>query len=74
MSATRPYTVFVREIGGVGTTYIESAYANSAGDARVIVMRRCSEAWGEEAYPLSSLFCLGIADGDVNIIEWDDCL
>lgn len=63
------YTVFCREASGEGTIYISSDSGTSAKDAARKVLAECAQAWGMDA---SDIEVIGIAEGDVNILEWSD--
>lgn len=65
------YTVFVREANGTGTTYIASADATTPEEAAAKVLAMCAEDWGH-GYTVDDLHVLGVALGDIQIIEWDD--
>jgi hypothetical protein len=63
------FTVFVRESDNTGTTYITCVDAESIDAAKSAALAECAEAWDYELY---SLRVTGVAEGDVNILEWDD--
>lgn len=68
------YTVFVTEADGRGTTYITSVEADSVDQAKEMALQECSKEWGSggENYDRDDLRILGVAEGDVNIVEWSD--
>lgn len=70
---TQTYTVFVfvREGDNSGTTFISSATAATQEDAVSAVVEECRECW--DGY-LGELHVLGVAAGDVEILDWDDLI
>jgi hypothetical protein len=71
MSKARTYTVWVRQANHDGTTHVSSHNARSpAGAARQALSETRSD-WGGE-YKINELYVLGIAEGNVSLIEWND--
>lgn len=68
------FTVFIREADGTGTTFITSVEAETIEAAKDQALDECCEAWGSNGDPWdrNNLHILGIAEGDIHIIEWDD--
>lgn len=67
----KSYTVFIREDETPSTTFITAVEAPDREVAANLALAECLEAWGE-GYTLADLHVLGIAAGDVEILEWDD--
>jgi hypothetical protein len=65
----KTFTVFCRESSGEGTIYISSGIAATWQDAAVGVLAQCADAW--EMSP-DEIDVIGVAEGDVTIIAWDD--
>ncbi len=70
----KTYSVFIREANDTGTTFITSVEAADVEEAKELALTECSECWGtrEEPWDRDDLRVLGVAEGDVQIIEWDD--
>lgn len=64
------YTVFVCDADQVRTVFITSVEAESIPAARRIALTECADAWG--MHSTDELHVLGVADGDVQILEWTD--
>jgi hypothetical protein len=65
----RTYTVFVQEASGRGTTYITAVYARSVDGAKDLALAECAENWH---WDVDDLRILGVAEGSVAIVEWED--
>jgi hypothetical protein len=70
----KTFTVFIREADGTGTTFITSVEAETIEDAKEQALDECSESWGSsgENWDRDDLHVLGVAEGDIRILEWDD--
>lgn len=66
----RKWTVFVQQSNGAGTVHIASYEAKSVGGARKQALEETARDWGHN--DLTRLRTLGIAEGDVKIVEWND--
>lgn len=68
------FTVFIRQADGRGTTYITSVIASSVEEAKALAKEECSREWSVNGSPwaIEDLTVLGVARGDVEIIEWED--
>lgn len=64
------YTVFVQQSDGTGTIHISSHEARNTEDARKKAIAEVMEDWGED--DANALHILGVAEGDINILEWED--
>lgn len=66
------FTVFIRDADNTGTTYITAVQATDVEAAKKAACAKCWADWGydEDNEPLH---VLGVAEGDVTILEWDDC-
>jgi len=68
------YTVFVIDPDQLGTTYITSVEADTTTEAKTLAINLCREDWStdkEDPYD-GDLHALGVAEGNVNILEWKD--
>lgn len=65
------FTVFCREADNTGTTYITAVEATDQNAAASAALAECADAWGQEQ---DTIRVLGIAEGNVTILEWDDNL
>lgn len=66
----KTYTVFCQnalEVGG--TTWIAAIEADSVDEAKEEALDQCAESW---CMSNSDICVLGVAEGDVNILEWND--
>lgn len=69
---TRTATAFCCMVGGGGTTWIQSlevARYATLPDIELAARQDCAEAWECE---VSDVHCLGLAEGDVDILCWED--
>jgi hypothetical protein len=65
----KTYTVFIRQSDGRGTTFITSVEATNTGHASSLACAECAGCWKAD---LADLHVLGIAAGNVDILEWED--
>jgi hypothetical protein len=63
------YTVWIQQADGRGTTYVTTVKARTAQSAGRKALRECAGEWG---WNVDSLAILGIAKGNVELIEWND--
>lgn len=63
------YTAFCQQASGGGTVWIEAIEAEDLDSAIEVARETCAEAWD---YPTGDIHVLGIAEGNVNILMWDD--
>jgi hypothetical protein len=63
------YTVFCIQSSGVGTIWISAVCAATLRGAIKEGLRQCAADWSCSA---RSIHVLGVAEGDVNILHWDD--
>lgn len=82
-SCVSSFTTFCQESTGTGTIHICCVRAASAADAIEAGKRRCIHDWNarEEEdgiewapphYDANNIHCLGVAAGDVQILDWQD--
>jgi len=64
------FTVFCRDADDTGTTFITSVEADNIDQAKKDALEECASAWEQD---VTSIRVVGVAEGDVNILEWDDC-
>jgi hypothetical protein len=65
-------TIFIQDESRTGTTYITSAHGNddaSTEDLKESALNECADDWDQ---PADTLVVVGVAAGDVEILEWDD--
>ncbi|MDE2098033.1 MAG: hypothetical protein KGL39_12340 [Patescibacteria group bacterium] len=66
------FTVWVQDTGG-GTIHISSHAAKNASEAAQLAVEETADDWEyDKARAASMLWVLGIAKGDVEIVEWND--
>ena len=63
------YTAFCRDADGSGTTWIEDVDASNVEAAKDLARIKCARDWG---YEVDDVVCIGIAEGDVKILFWQD--
>lgn len=67
------YSVFIIEKNGGGTTYITHELATDPEAAKEAALRLCREDWGSPGEPWEEeLHVLGVTEGEVKILEWED--
>lgn len=72
--APATFTVFVQQADGRGTVYIGSYKAATSEEAAAAALEQVAEDWGsdDEPWDKDDLRILGIAKGDIDILEWND--
>lgn len=66
------WTVFIRDAGNTGTTYITCVEAEDVEAAKAAASALCREDWGYAE--TDQLHILGVIAGDIGgVVEWDDC-
>lgn len=66
------WTVFVRDAGNTGTTYITCVEAEDVEAAKAAASALCREDWGYDE--TDQLHILGVVAGSIgDVAEWDDC-
>lgn len=65
----KTFTVFCREASGRGTTWIGSVQARDYSSAMKKGARECANDWG---WPVADVVAVGVAEGSVSIVFWDD--
>ncbi len=68
--ALAKFTVFVQQPNGYGTTHISSHEATNSDGAVEAALRETANDWGYES--TCNLRVLGVASGDITILEWND--
>lgn len=65
------YTVWVTNFSVTArdTIFITTVEAANEDQAIVWAIEECADAWEEDIF---DLVCLGVAEGVVNILQWDD--
>lgn len=67
----RAFTAFCRESSGEGTIWIDRVHAVSLDDAIKAAVKKCAQDWCREGDE-QSIHVLGVAEGDVTILHWED--
>lgn len=65
------YTIWIAQEDRRGTMFVTSQKGRTPQSAANKALRECSAEWGA-GYPVSALTVVGIAKGDVELIEWND--
>jgi hypothetical protein len=74
----KTFTVFCQQENQLGTIHIDSVEAADLESAILAGREQCLADWnggttGENApFTLADIHCLGVAEGDVNILHWQD--
>jgi hypothetical protein len=75
----RTFTVFLQDYNHTGTTYITAVRAKNLTSATSKAKQLCRDDWGLPGSPephsnatTNDLHVLGVAEGDVKILEWND--
>lgn len=63
------YTAFCQEANGKGTIWIDQVVASCAEEAATEAQAKCAADWD---YDPTDVHVLGIAQGKVDILQWDD--
>jgi hypothetical protein len=82
--ALKPYTVFCRESNNTGTIWISTVLAESLEHTKSQGLAECCDDWNgnpdpEDAddfdhlhYTPDNVSVIGVAEGEVNILFWED--
>lgn len=70
----KTFTVFVRQSNDQGTTWVGAVQAADIHEASDLGLGACAADWSSErvTYSEDDLRVIGIAEGDVKILIWDD--
>jgi hypothetical protein len=63
------YTAFCQQTNGKGTIWVSTFQALDVNEAIDLAIQECALDWEDLQ---TNVHCLGIADGDVNLLHWDD--
>lgn len=67
------YTIFCQHKDRQGTIHIDTVQAPDLDAAILAGRENCLSDWGGGAtITLEDIHCLGVAEGDVNILHWED--
>jgi hypothetical protein len=72
------FTVFCQQADQLGTIHIDSVEATDLASAIQAGREQCLADWnggatGADApFTLEDIHCLGVAEGDVRILHWED--
>jgi hypothetical protein len=71
---TQTFTVFCRESNNEGTTWVGAVQARDIEEAGDIALEACAAEWSSDGPTWSpdDIIVLGVAEGDVKILEWND--
>ena len=64
----KTYTVFCQPATASCSTWIGRVFALTPKDAADVALADCADDWG---YDVEDVCLLGIAEGDVKILEWN---
>ena len=73
--STLTFTVFCQQAGGGGTIHIDSVDAADLDSAILAGRKQCLKDWNggkTGSLSLDDIHCLGVAEGDVCILHWED--
>lgn len=77
MSSTT-FTVFCQQVDQLGTIHIDTVEAEDLDSAIQAGREQCLADWSGGAsepdapFTLEDIHCLGVAEGDVRILHWQD--
>ena len=72
------FTIFCQQSDDLGTIHIDSVEAPDLESAIIIGRRQCLDDWNgdqagkDAAFTLEDIHCLGVAEGNIRILHWDD--
>ena len=72
------FTVFCQQADRLGTIHIDSLEAADLASAIQAGREQCLADWNggstgaDAAFTLEDIHCLGVAEGDVRILHWED--
>ena len=72
------FTVFCQQADQLGTIHIDSVEAADLASAIQAGREQCLADWNggatgsDAAFTLDDIHCLGVAEGDVRILHWED--
>lgn len=66
------FTVFCRQANNQGTTWIDTVKAHHLEEAMHAGKIKCADDWGYDSWQLNDIVVVGVAEGDVRILMWDD--
>jgi hypothetical protein len=74
------FTVFCQQADQLGTIHIDTVEATDLDSAIQVGRAQCLADWNgglseaEAPFKLEDIHCLGVAEGDVRILHWQDQL
>ena len=72
----RTFTVFCQQMNQIGTIHIDSVEAPDLPSAILAGKTQCLDDWNggasEAPFQLDDIHCLGVAEGDVRVLHWED--
>ncbi len=72
------FTIFCQQIDKIGTIHIDSVEAEDLASAILAGKIQCLNDWNagssEAPFQLADIHCLGVAEGDIRILHWQDPL
>lgn len=63
------FTIWTMHNSRKGTTHITSVKARKQHTAEKKALKECAQDWDEKVH---NLVIIGVAEGDVTILEWND--
>lgn len=77
----KKFTIWICEASGEGSHYTTLIESEDIETAKALALEECSKEWshpedldGEPSYPVAALHVLGVAEGDITLLEWDDTI
>jgi hypothetical protein len=68
---TTGFTVFIKDLVSDGTTWIGHIDTTDVEKAKSEAMRQCAADW-DRGEDFDNIDILGVAEGDIRILEWND--
>lgn len=65
----KTWTIWVKQSNGEGTTHVSAHRAATLAEATAAAIEETATDWQAD---IEDLEVLGIAEGDVEIVEWND--
>lgn len=78
MPPLHTFTVFCQQADQLGTVHIAAVEAADLESAILAGRGQCLSDWNGDSSPedapftLDDIHCLGVAEGDINILHWQD--
>jgi len=69
------FTIFCCQANGQGTTHIDTVESRHLRSAILAGRKQCLKDWNggkTGSFSLKDIHCLGVAEGNVRILHWED--